>query len=225
MKLKFAALSLFAALAVVAFAACGDDGSDDSGATATPERTPTIGSTAEPSPSPQTSPTPGGAGPTGVASVDEAIAAMTAGDLEAIEGMFEFQPVACAVDVMGAGGPPECEADEAEGTMVQVLPVAQCEGAYLREQDVFFAQRLRGQTMQFHTMFNAPEGLFPEGKYAVIFAYTRPERPDETLALELMMDDTGVTGVNYGCGESPQQLIAAQGLTNGVVGPAPTATP
>jgi hypothetical protein len=225
MKLKFAALSIFAALAVVAFAACGGDDGDDNSATATPERTPTAGGTAVPSPSPQTSPTPGGDGPTGVASVNEAIAAMTAGDFEAVEGMFEFQPVACEIDVMGAGGPPECEADEAEGTEVQVLPVAQCEGAYLREQDVFFAQRLRGQTVQFHTMFNAPDDLFPKGKYAVIFAYTRPEMPDQTLALELMMDDAGVTGVNYGCGESPQQLIAAQGLTNGIVGPAPTATP
>jgi hypothetical protein len=220
MKLRLAAISLFAACAVIAFGACGDDG-DDGGATSTPERTPTTGATAQPSPSPQSSPTPGGAGPTGVASVDDAIAARLAGDFEAVEGMFEFQSVACEVDVMGAGGPPECEADEADGTLVDVLPVAQCEGAFLREQDVFFAQRLRGHAVQFVSMFNAPDDIYPEGDYAVIFGYTRPEMPDKTLALELMMDPAGVTGVNFGCGESPQELIAAQGLTNGVVGDGP----
>ncbi len=145
---------------------------------------------------------------------------MLAGDYDAVEEMFVFQMVPCAVDVMGAGGPPECEADEADGTEVAVLPVSQCEGAYLRPQDVFFAFRLRDQEMKLYGVYDATSAeIFPPGDYAVLFSFVRPEMPDQTLTLELLMNDEGVTGVNFGCGEDPASLVAAQGLTDAIVTP------
>jgi hypothetical protein len=152
--------------------------------------------------------------------VDEAIELMLAGNYEAVEELFVFQMVACAVDVMGAGGPPECEADEADGTEVEVLPVSQCEGAYLRPQDVFFAFRLRDQEMKLYGVYDATAAeIFPPGDYAVLFSFVRPETPDRTLTLELLMNDEGVTGVNFGCGEDPASLVTAQGLTEAIVTP------
>lgn len=218
---RTAALVALASVATLAFAACGDNG--DAEPTA-PPTTPSAEATAAP-PTPAASPTAdAGEGPTGVRVVNDAIRLMTASDYQGVEELFQFQSVACAIDVMGAGGPPECEANEADGAEVEVLPIAQCEGAFVRPQDIFFAQRLRGQMTTFHTFFNAPADLYPEGDYVVLFAYIRPEMPDQTLALELMMDDEGVTGINFGCGEDPATLIKNQGLTNGVVGPAPSPT-
>jgi hypothetical protein len=219
MKTKLVAVTLLAC-ASVAFAACDGDG--DGNGTPTPQRTPTAERTVA-SPTPRTSPTPSAETGKLPESVLRAIELVEAGDFEAVEGMFQFDTVACAVDVMGAGGPPECEADEADGTQVEVLPVAQCEGAYLRPQDVFLAQRMRGQQPGLFAVYEAPLELFPDGDYAVVFSYVRPEMPGPTLAFELMMDDAGVTGINFGCGEDPATLVAAQALGTPVA--TPTALP
>ena len=217
MRLGFVALTMIAASLMV-FAACGD-GDDTDAAPAT--GSPTAGPTNVPrSPTPDASPTPASDGPSGIVSVDEAIEFMLAGDFEAVEGLFQFQDVACEVDVMGAGGPPQCQADEADGAEVEGLPVSQCEGAFLRADDIFFAQRLRDQAMTLYAVFNAPAVVYPEGDYAVLFSFVRPETPDQTLALELMMDDEGVTGVNFGCGEDPATMVVRQELVDAVVAPA-----
>ncbi|MEX2226893.1 MAG: hypothetical protein WEB52_10640 [Dehalococcoidia bacterium] len=217
MKFPLFVLSLAAAASLLASVACGDD---DDNADPTPERTPTAEATAAASPTPAVSPTPGSDGVSGIAAVDDAIASMVAGDFQAVEAMFQFQMVACEIDVMGAGGPPQCEADEADGTEVEVFPVAQCEGAFLRADEVFLAERLRDQQMELYAVYDATSaGIYPAGDYAVLFSYVRPEIPGTTLALELMMDDDGVTGVDFGCGEDPATLAEAQGLTDAIVTP------
>jgi hypothetical protein len=219
MKFRSFVLAAVAAASVMGFSACGDgdDGSDG----ATPESSPTVVVTEAPvTPTVAASPTPQSDGPSGILSVDEAIELVLAGDFEAVEGLFVFQNVACEVDVMGAGGPPQCEADEADGTEVEVLPVSQCEGAYLRQGDVFLAQRLRDQEMTLYAVYDASNvELFLPGEFAVLFSYERPEMPGQTLTLELLMNDEGVTGVNFGCGEDPATLAAAQGLTEAIVAP------
>jgi len=197
---------------------CGGGDDDNDASPTTPPSTPTVEAPAA-SPTPRSSPT--AENPDSLAPVvQEAIDLVTAGDYQAVEELFVFQMVACAVDVMGAGGPPECEADEADGTAVEVLPVSQCEGAYLRPQDVFFAQRLRDQEIELYGVYDATNAdIFPAGEFAVLFSFVRPEMPDQTLTLELLMDDAGVTGVNFGCGEDPATLVAQQGLTDAILTP------
>jgi hypothetical protein len=217
MKPKHYLAATLLATAAVAFAiACGDG--DDDGATPTaPSGTPTADAPAA-SPTPRSTPTAeaGGVAPV----VQQAIDLVLAGDYLSVEELFVYQMVACAVDVMGAGGPPECEADEADGTEVEVLPVSQCEGAYLRPQDVFLAQRMRDQESALYAVYNAATAdIFPAGDYAVVFSYVRPAMPDTTLTLELLMSDAGVVGVNFACGEDPATLVSEQGLTEAIVAP------
>jgi hypothetical protein len=216
MKNRLCAIALIVCAAMLI--ACGDDddGTEDPTAAPTVTAEPTTARSATPSASPTTT----GDGRSGISSVDEAIELVVAGDYQSVEELFVFQMVPCAVDVMGAGGPPECEADEADGTEVEVLPVSQCEGAYLRPQDVFFAQRLRDQELALYAVYNAANAdIFPAGEYAVFFSYVRPEMPDTTLTLELLMSDAGVVGVNFGCGEDPATLVSQQGLTEAIVAP------
>lgn len=221
MKLWHYIVSTLLAVSVAAFAVACNGGGDDGGdPTPTAQRSPSAQPTAR---TPRTT----AASPTAVSDnvalprvVSQAIDLMLAGDYAAVEELFAFQMVACAVDVTGAGGPPECEADETDGTEVEVLPVSQCEGAYLRPRDVFFAFRLRDQRMQLFGVYDAANAdIFPAGAYALLFSYVRPETPEMTLTVELLTSDAGVTGVNFGCGEDPATLVAQQALGDAIVTP------
>jgi hypothetical protein len=111
MSNKRLALALLASTALVAAIACGTD--DDGGASPATPSTPLASSSAgagrTATSAPQGTATPGD-GSSGIPAVDAAVAAMQSGDYAGVEEMFAFHFVACAVDVMGIGGPPECEA-------------------------------------------------------------------------------------------------------------------
>lgn len=197
---------IIAAVAVVAVlvAACGDD-DDDGEQPASP--TAPVASPTQPV-TPPVSPTPGDSDGTDV--IDQVIAAFEAQDLERIAELLVYQDVACALPAEGPGGPPECADGETDGTLVRVIPLAQCEGFYAREGEVVLDPIGQGE-VSVYGVYRTPAQYFPEGDYAVVFRH-EPSASNGS-ALEVIVGEDGVMGINFGCGETPEQLVQVRGLT------------
>lgn len=195
---------IVATVAVAAFAAaCGDSADDNerpSPSPAAPVATPTQPAVA-PTPSP---------GSDSSRLLRDVIAAFEDQDLARIATLLAYQEVACAPPAQGSGGPPACGAGEAEGMLVSVLPLAQCEGFYAREGEVVLDPVGRGD-VSLYAVYRTPTQYFPEGDYAVVFRH-EPSASSGS-ALEVIVGEDGVTGINFGCGETPEQLVRVRGLT------------
>lgn len=192
--------------AVVVLTGCGSgDAADRPGAPAdrTPVATPT-------EPAPTAVP-----GKTGVSAVDEVIEAVLAGDVKALRDLFVFSPVACEESPQGAGAPPTCAPGEPDGTPVDVIAVAQCEGYYVRPAEAGTIE-LPVMASTLYAVYAAPDTLWPEGEYAVIFERGESHVPQ---AWELVMTDEGITGIHHGCAMSAERIAESQRLTDIIVAP------
>jgi hypothetical protein len=154
-------------------------------------------------------------GKTGVASIDVAIAAVLSGDDAALLNLVRYTPTPCEANPQGIGAPPVCKTGEAPGAAVNVFPMAQCEGFYVRPADL---QLPVPPSLRLYGAYRAAQGLFPAGKYAVIFERSTPEAG--ATAWELVLSDAGVVGVHLGCAMTPPQMVAFQGLTDAIIAPA-----
>jgi hypothetical protein len=122
---------------------------------------------------------------TQIQEIDLILAAVASGDEQAVRNLFGFTTSACKT-VNALGGPPECREGEAEGTMVEVLPMLGSEGSYLRktEVDKFPGLNLIGIYAIYQVSENAyAEENFSIGDYAIML--TAPEnRPGVVLQIK-----------------------------------------
>jgi hypothetical protein len=225
MRLREIALG-FGLLAAVGLAvACGDDG-DDAGVvpTSTP---PATSPTSEPesSPTPTAGQTPGTGFPTGIDSVDAIANAVSAGGTAApLADLVLFRQVACEVPSgQGAGGPPPCREGEAAGTEVLVVLAASCEGFYAREDELQLQSIMLADPPLFGA-FHISDGsqvatIWTDARYAVVLNRLGGGTGSQ-LAFTLFADDEGIVGYSAGCGETPEQYVELQGLTDAIIAPA-----
>jgi hypothetical protein len=214
MRLNLTFAAIIAALSLVAVACGDDDDAPDATATAgQPAASPTIAG----NPTPASTPT-AGAGETGIPSLDAALASLRAADAAALSAMAEVQEIACVTEPMGIGGPPICEAGEADGMVVRVFPVAQCEGSYIREGAIRGAiDELFGGTVDVYGVYRTVPQYYPDGTYTIVLEV---EGDDRTwTAREVVLDDEGITGINYGCAESAEVLVQNRQLTDAIIAP------
>ena len=189
------------------YAACGSDSNPNTPAqptsSAVPQKTPTVVL-------PQQSPV--ATEPTGVKAVDDAIAAVRAGDVNALIDLMVLAPEACAAP-NGAGGPPACNAGEATGTKVSAVPFFSCEGGWAREEALpqALAPLTEGAPKLFG-VYRTDQKLFERsGDYAVLFTYTTSSGD---LARNFLMTDDGVVGIDAGCGQTAAQMVDQHKLTD-----------
>jgi hypothetical protein len=108
---------------------------------------------------------------TGIPDVDAVLAAVESGDPQQLRDLIHFTTVACT-KAEGLGGPPKCQAGEAEGTPVEVLPFLGSEGSFLRASDVsnFPGVDVTGLYAVYKVSDAAySEEAYPVGEYAVMF--------------------------------------------------------
>lgn len=108
---------------------------------------------------------------TGIADVDEVLAAVESGDAQALRDLVRFTEVGCT-KAEGMGGPPKCREGEAEGTLVNVLPFLGPEGRFMYESDL--SNFLPMQALEIYAVYSVSdsafsEEAFPAGEYAAIF--------------------------------------------------------
>ena len=193
LPLLAALLGVFALLAV----ACGGDEKEETPATPTaPIATPTS--------APPVTPTAAPSDP-----LLRIIEAATRNDTDALRTLLVFTPTACATNVQGAGGPPDCRPGELDGTLVPVLAIADCEGHYVREDEVAL-DPLETGTITFVNAYAAPSGFFPPGETVLLF--TRLMSGIGEIGLQLIVTDDAVSGIRYGCGITAEEMIELHGL-------------
>ena len=108
---------------------------------------------------------------TGIADVDEVLAAVESGDVQALRALVRFTKVGCT-KADGMGGPPKCQAGEAEGTLVNVLPLLGPEGSFIHEAELsnFQPMDMTGIFAMYSVSASSyAEEAYPAGEYAVMF--------------------------------------------------------
>jgi len=165
-----------------------------------------------------------GSGPASAPDVDRVADAVTARDVAALLDLVAYQQLACTAQADDAAGPPLCRAGEADGTVVEAVPiVAQCESSYLRPGDVENAlDHLVDPRPEVYAAFEVPE-TWASGEYAVVLSSSEQGRP---VATELVIEGGKIVVLDFGCGESPEERIAGIDEDTFVIEPpAPSVTP
>ena len=108
---------------------------------------------------------------TGIADVDDVLAAVESGDAQAQRDLIRFTTVGCT-KADGLGGPPKCREGEAEGTLVNVLPFLGPEGNFMHESDLSGFQPM--DVLGIYAVYSVSdsaysEDTYPAGEYAAMF--------------------------------------------------------
>ena len=184
---------LVAALVSVAALLVSCDG-DEEGATASPSA-------------------PAMATVSGIDEVDRAIAAVLAQDAPALASLVGYQAVACvSPSTDGLGGPPKCESGEAVGTVVEVFPVAYCEGTWARDALPVLEQFVASGPA-LYAVVRGPtaaevEEYWPVGDVYIVFS---GEVDGRTQGSRLEFKDGELVLAFFGCGHAPTDLMEYRG--------------
>jgi len=108
---------------------------------------------------------------TGIADVDDVLAAVESGNAQTLRDLVRFTTVGCT-NAEGMGGPPKCWEGEAEGTLVTGLPLIGPEGSFMRESDLAnltFMEALGIYAVYSVSDYAYSEEAYPAGEYTVMF--------------------------------------------------------
>jgi hypothetical protein len=145
------------------------------------------------------------------AAINTIINLVLAGDAAAVEQATSLVSLPCGPQ-QGPGSPPACRPGEANGTRVDVFPVATCQGelrpaAAVRptlEQIVLAKPALVG-------VYRAPSPyLAPvQGDYVVVFSRTPTAAVTTPLGAGLVIAGDRIAGAWFGCGARPHEIVPA----------------
>jgi hypothetical protein len=157
-----------------------------------------------PAPPPRTTPS---STATGMPDVDAVIAAMLSNNVEARLALWQPVIAGCTTRE-GLGGPPKCNAGEAEGTLIEFLPViGPGEGSTIRRVDV--ASQLGVPVVKLLGAYRVKadatrEPEYPAGEVAIIFS---SPNADSTIAVRVQ--NGRIVRLDYGL--QPENGFAADG--------------
>ncbi len=140
----------------------------------------------------------GSGGLTGIGGLDTALDALRLADAEALGQLIQFQPIACIATPQGIGAPPLCRSDEADGTLVDVLPVSTCELMYVRqdESDWVLDSLAEGELY----------AVYRDGdRYVAVLSNAMPAgRP----ATRVYIDERRIVEIDITCVLTPEEVLA-----------------
>jgi hypothetical protein len=140
---------------------------------------------------------PPGSSPTGSASVPhlEALtSAVSSGSTEELLPLIQFSSLPCT-RTEGMGGPPKCTGSDAEGDIVEVLPILGPEGHHMRRSDFSSWPGLAGAELYavYHTNEETySDEFFPAGEYGIAFLM-----PDTSQVVVFQVSEGGVVRIDY----------------------------
>jgi hypothetical protein len=140
---------------------------------------------------------------TGIEDIDNVLAAVASGDRSELESLIQYTTAPCTT-LEGFGGPPKCRDGEAEGTLVEALPMIGSEGGFIRKEEIDIWTGVDAASL-FAVYQVAEEGVeeeyYPRGEYAVVFL------PNENgVGVTLRILDGRIVRVDYPFYASLQEL-------------------
>jgi len=143
---------------------------------------------------------------TGIQEIDAVLDAVERGDPQKVRDEIHYSTLACKT-VNALGGPPPCQEGEAEGTLVEVLPILGSEGGHLRKEDIkdSFVLDVTG----LYAVYRVSEDVFsdanyPKGDYGVILVGA-----DNSSNVILHIKEGGIVRIDYLMDGSPDPLASA----------------
>ena len=145
--------------------------------------------------------------------LDALVSAASSGSSEEVLDLIQFSSLPCTT-VEGMGGPPKCQAGEAEGTLVEALPVLGPEGHHMRREDFSSWTGIDGA--QLYAAFRTPESIFsdefyPAGEYGVAFRL-----PDGANVVVFQVTQEGIVRLDYHLPPTIDELLEQSDV---IVGP------
>ena len=144
--------------------------------------------------------------PTTIEDIDTILAAINSNDKQKLTDLFSYTTIACKTIVNGLGGLPLCRAGEADGTLVEVLPVLSSEGYYLYKDEIsnWFGLDVAGLYAVYQVLESAySDENFPKGDYAVILV-GKENQPGIVLHIK----DAGIVRLDDILNNAPDALQA-----------------
>ena len=140
---------------------------------------------------------------TGIAEIDTVLEAVASNDPQKLRDAIHYSTLACKT-VNALGGPPPCQEGEAEGTLVEALPILGSEGGHLRKEDIqdSFVLDVTG----LYAVYRVSEQVFsdanyPKGDYGVILIGT-----DNSSNVVLQIKEGGILRIDFVMNDSPDAL-------------------
>lgn len=138
---------------------------------------------------------------TGIAEIDRVIDVVLKGDPPELLAIMHFLSTGCTTQD-GLGGPPRCEAGQAEGSLVSVFPFLGPEGHFLRQTDAAEWQGLSVSGL--YAVYRVSESVYsdpnyPAGEYGIIFL-----ADDDFTDYTFNVTGGMVVRIDNGFGEIPQ---------------------
>ena len=168
---------------------------------------------------------------TGDGPLDQVIAAALVSDDIELAGLAGYQKIACRKDsAQRPGDPPACRETEADGALVEVLPVTACEGGWVRPEQVpdAFRAALRSGTPRILAVFKpratpaAFGGGFGAEQVVVFRTGTHPDTQPQGVALHIK--NGRVVRIESDC-RNVLLLIASEKVDAFIIDPRGTVTP
>lgn len=140
---------------------------------------------------------------TGIPEIDKVLEAVENSDPQKLRDAIHYSTLACKT-VNALGGPPPCHEGEAEGTLVDALPILGSEGGHLRKEEIkdSFILDVTG----LYAVYRVSEKVFsdanyPKGVYGVILV-----GPDNSSNVVLQIKEGGIVRIDYVMDSSPSSL-------------------
>jgi len=165
-------------------------------------------------------------GTTGIAELNPVIDALRSGDPAAVRQLIEFTELPCIGPVPGPEYGPLCEANEADGELVDVYFDLVCDETYLRpRQAEELAARLASSTL--YAVYRVPPdygfadasyadlGFPPE--YVAVLSSAAPGFPD--AGLETVIHHGRIIADHWSCTDHVRDFVQLRGLTDAVLPP------
>ncbi len=134
---------------------------------------------------------------TGVAIVDQVLAAAASGNADGLRGLLVFETAPCTT-AEGLGGPPKCKEGEADGTPLEVFPSLGAEGYFVRKNELpegFLAGPFSVLAVYEVKAGVTQEEYYPSGKWGVVLSTVNSS--GGTSYVTLRVDDAGIVRADY----------------------------
>jgi hypothetical protein len=151
---------------------------------------------------------------TTVPHLEEIVQAVTSGSADDLVSLMQFSSLPCTV-ADGMGGPPKCMAQEAPGTVVEVLPVLGPEGHHLRRADMDSWPGIGPAELYavFRTSRDTYEDeFFPAGDFGVVLV------GPEGGVVVFQVAPEGIVRIDYEFGKSLEASLEGRDV---ILGPFP----
>jgi len=143
---------------------------------------------------------------TGIDEIDIVIDAIMSQNLETRLDLVRLTTTACST-TDGLGGPPKCQPDENDGTLVESFPVSSGEGTHIRPESLkeVFDFSVRGLMAVYPVPEDAYEvDYWPAGEYGIVFTSEDGETPH---VITVLVEGGQIVRLDFDPGWPPFEVV------------------